>query len=123
MKEPEIIAAIKKARGLVSVAAEMLGCDRSTLTKRIGRSAKLKVALSEAREMTTDIAEGKLYSAIQKGESWAVCFYLKTQAKNRGYVERVENTGAIVNITPQELAAMTDEQLEAFISRASGGIS
>jgi hypothetical protein len=28
--------------------------------------------------------------AVLAGEAWAVCFYLKTQAKDRGYVERSE---------------------------------
>ena len=36
------------------------------------------------------MAELSLFKAIQTGEAWAVCFYLKTQGKDRGYVERYE---------------------------------
>ena len=43
------------------------------------------------------MAELALYKAIQDGEGWAVCFYLKTQGKQRGYIERqeIEHSGAI----------------------------
>jgi hypothetical protein len=32
-----------------------------------------------------------LYSAVLRGEAWAVCFFLKTQARDRGYVERQDH--------------------------------
>jgi hypothetical protein len=38
-----------------------------------------------------DDAESALYKAALAGEAWAVCFFLKTQAKDRGYVERVQH--------------------------------
>ena len=37
-----------------------------------------------------DLAESALKRAVLAGEGWAVCFALKCQGKNRGYVERVE---------------------------------
>jgi hypothetical protein len=37
-----------------------------------------------------DNVESVLYSKALAGEAWAVCFFLKTQAKHRGYVERQE---------------------------------
>lgn len=40
-----------------------------------------------------DLAEAKLLSAINSGEAWAVCFFLKTQGKKRQYTERVQVTG------------------------------
>jgi len=40
-----------------------------------------------------DVAEAALLRAIQKGEAWAVCFFLKCKAKQRGYSERTEITG------------------------------
>jgi hypothetical protein len=51
------------------------------------------LAIKEERERMTDVAEMALFDAIKEGEGWAVCFYLKTQGKERGYIERHEFTG------------------------------
>jgi len=39
------------------------------------------------------MAEGKLYQNIANNDTTSIIFYLKTQAKQRGYVERYEHTG------------------------------
>ncbi len=89
---PEMVTvALKDTRGMVAVAARKLGCDRQTIYNLAKTDDGVREALVEAREFTTDTAELSLFSAIQKGEPWAVCFYLKTQGKNRGYVERHEH--------------------------------
>ena len=87
-KVHEVIDAIDEAHGLVSVAARRLGCHPETVRNYVKRHPTVAQALKDARDHTTDIAEQALFKAIQKGEGWAVCFYLKTQGKSRGYVER-----------------------------------
>lgn len=87
----QIIKALRESRGLVAVAARKLGCARQTIYNRAEKSEAVREALVEAREFTTDIAEAALYKAIEAGEGWAVCFYLKTQGKGRGYIERQEH--------------------------------
>lgn len=89
----QVAAALDKSRGLVSVAARALGISRTTLYAYVEKDPALQAALSDARELTTDVAEAKLFQAVEKGEAWAICFYLKTQGKGRGYVERQEHTG------------------------------
>jgi hypothetical protein len=49
-----------------------------------------QAALANSREKMIDNVESVLYSQALAGEAWAVCFFLKTQAKHRGYVERVQ---------------------------------
>ena len=49
----------------------------------------LITALTEARETMLDTAESVLYSKILAGDITALIFFLKTQGKSRGYIERV----------------------------------
>jgi hypothetical protein len=83
-------AALLASRGLVSVAADRLGCSAETIRLYRKRHPSVEAACREARDAMTDIAELALYNKIRDGEGWAVCFYLKTQGKERGYVETVE---------------------------------
>jgi hypothetical protein len=64
-------------------------------------------AISDANEEVNDVAELKLYDAIKRGEAWAICFRLKTKAKNRGYVEKAELTGT--NGAPVKIKLVYDE--------------
>jgi hypothetical protein len=89
----QVIAAIERSHGKVSLAAKALKCTRQTVLNYTKDYPQVKQALEDARELTLDIAEDKLFKAIQKGQSWAICFYLKTQGKKRGYIERQEHTG------------------------------
>lgn len=109
--DTQIIKAIRDARGLIAVAARKLDVDRQTIYNRMKQSAKVRDAVEEARDFTTDVAEAKLFQAIEAGEAWAVCFYLKCQAKGRGYVEKqqVEHTGK--DGGPIETRALSDDEL------------
>lgn len=97
LSDKRIINALRETRGLVAVAARKLGCSRTTIYDRIEKSPAVREALEEARDYTLDTAESSLFRAIENGEAWAVCFYLKTQGKGRGYVERqeVEHSGRV----------------------------
>jgi hypothetical protein len=90
----EMIAAIQEAHGLVLVAATRLGCSTSTIYRRADRFASVRDALQSAREEIVDLAEAKLYQAVQAGEAWAVTLVLRTLGRRRGYVERQELSGA-----------------------------
>jgi hypothetical protein len=88
-----VIEALRKSHGLKAVAARALGCHRNTVDEYCRRYQSVADVIREERESMTDIAESALFRKINVGEAWAVCFYLKTQAKDRGYVERTEHTG------------------------------
>jgi len=88
---PEQVAdALRAAHGFTSHAARRLGCCPNTVRKYLEQYAEVREARREAREEMTDLAEAALYRAVNNGEAWAICFYLKCLAKQRGYVERVE---------------------------------
>jgi hypothetical protein len=52
------------------------------------RWPELREIVEEERELLLDNAENALHKAIMRGEAWAICFFLKTRGKARGYSER-----------------------------------
>ena len=90
----QVADALTQAKGFVSVAARNLGCADNTVRNYIERYAVCKQAVTDAREAMIDYAEGKLYQNIQNNDTVSILFFLKTQAKQRRYVERTEVTGA-----------------------------
>ena len=89
---PELIAT---HRGNVSAVARALNMPRSSVHVIIQADPALKQLLDDERERMLDNAEDRLGMAVDKGEAWAVCFTLKTQGQQRGYIERqrVEHSG------------------------------
>lgn len=88
-----VIEAVKETHGLLTLAAVKSGIGYRTICRYVAENPAVAEAVQEAKEGTLDLAEGKLFTAISKGEAWAICFYLKTQGKQRGYTERHEVTG------------------------------
>ena len=86
----EIIEAIKKNNGIMAKAAQGLGCSRTTIANYINNYPTVKAAYDEANETNIDFVESKLMSNISNGDTTAIIFFLKTKAKNRGYVEKQE---------------------------------
>jgi hypothetical protein len=92
--QEEMIKALEESKGLIAPAARALGCSRDTIRSYLEEYTAVRQAKLDQREAVTDMAENALYQAILDREAWAVCFYLKCMAKDRGYVERAELTGA-----------------------------
>jgi hypothetical protein len=88
-----VIATIAELKGNVSAVARKFKMSRPTLYKYIEAHPSVKAALDSERETMLDNAESALYRAVIDGQAWAVCFFLKTQGKSRGYIERSEVTG------------------------------
>ena len=89
----QMIEALEHGRGLIAPAARYLGCSRDTIRSYLEEYTAVWQAKLDQREAVTDMAEHALYQAILDREAWAVCFYLKCMAKDRGYAERAEVTG------------------------------
>lgn len=86
----QMVEALESSRGLVSVAAKRMRCSPTTIRAYAKKHKSVAEAMRDQRAEVTDMAEAALFKAISNGEAWAVCFYLKTQGKDRGYVERTE---------------------------------
>jgi len=98
MKRPAkevVIAALEKAYGNKTVAAKSLQTSRNSLDIWIKSYKITQDEIQTYRDLALDIAEYKLIQAINEGRTAELIFFLKTQGKSRGYVERqeVENSG------------------------------
>jgi hypothetical protein len=89
----QIIAALKKTKGLVYLAAKRLECDPDTIMNYCKRYPAVERAKQALRGEMVDLAEMRLLQSIQNGQAWGIAFALKTLGKDRGYVERQELTG------------------------------
>lgn len=95
-KKEQIATALRFTYGRKSEAAAGLGVTPETMSNYMKRFPELHKVVDEAREAGIDYAESKLFEMIKEKVPAAVIFYLKTQAKTRGYVEdhHFEHTGA-----------------------------
>ena len=88
---------LRAQRGNQAAVARHFGVTRSAVCHFIKAHDSLEAITVECRESMKDVAENALYKAVEAGEAWAVCFYLKCQAKDRGYFEKseVDHTGNV----------------------------
>jgi hypothetical protein len=80
-------ARLRELGGNLAAVARHFGVTRQAVWKFVQARPTLKAAADDVRESMKDHAESALHAAVLRGERWAVCFYLKTQAKDRGYIE------------------------------------
>ena len=87
---------ITEKRGNLSAVARSFGRSRTWLYNTLNdKYPELWAIVEEARESLIDDAESELQKQmLKKGNIAALIFFLKTQGKSRGYVERQELTGA-----------------------------
>jgi hypothetical protein len=97
LNKNKVLQDIESTRGNLAAIARAYGITRQAVQKFVSQDPELVEATNEARESKLDEAEDKLYTeAIEKGNTAALIFLLKTQGKGRGYIEnvRTELTGA-----------------------------
>lgn len=108
----QAVEAIRENKGFITQSAKSLGVSRRHLHRLINRHPTIKEAVQDAREEMKDFTESKLYQGIDNDNTALIIFYLKTQAKDRGYVERQEITGHGGGPVKIDFSKLTDEELE-----------
>lgn len=111
--QQQVASALRSTQGLMFLAAKNLGCDTDTLRNYRKRFPELEAVIADARGQVVDLAESKLWKALQDGEGWAITFFLRTQGKDRGYSERIDlsHSGSIKH----DVKSLTDDELDAII--------
>jgi len=114
----EVIEALKKHQGLAALAADSLGVTAQTIYNYRDKYPSVAEAIFHLREKRHDVVEGKLWGRINNDDTTAIIFYLKTQAKGRGYVERQELTGRdggpVEHSVKQDLSKLSVDELRAL---------
>ncbi len=90
----------------------MLGCGPNTVYNYINEYETVKAAHVAVREQRHDYVESKLMELIGQHNPSAIIFYLKCQAKDRGYVEKqeIQHSGDLsVNVRD-----LSDDELRAI---------
>lgn len=100
-KKRAMLEALQKSLGIVTVAVRSLESDREKAENlRRYHYSWLKTddtyrqEVDSIADIALDFAESKLHKQIEKEDTTATIFYLKTKGKKRGYIERQELTGA-----------------------------
>jgi len=87
----KITKALIDFKGNITRASEAIGINRRTLTRYLADDPQLKEVQLEAKEVEKDFYEECLRNHAEKNVVGAI-FYLKTQARDRGYIENPEPT-------------------------------
>ena len=95
---------VTEYNGNIAAIARRLGVSRGTIHNRINESPTLRTAIDDAHEALVDNVESALYREVLNGNVTAMIFWLKTQGKRRGWVERTEIAGVdggpmVINMT------------------------
>jgi hypothetical protein len=115
-----VAAALMATHGNISAAARSLSVTRKAIQQRIKQVPGLQEAVTEARESAKDNIESALEVQALDGNIAAICFFLKTQAKERGYVEGIHELKESFALLVAELGKLRAEYAEFQRSNHGG---
>lgn len=119
IKDEDILGALRNSNGLVVCAARELGCSTQAIYNHAKKNPEIIEEIEFQRSQLIGRAKLGLVNALDNDEAWAVMFTLKTLAKDEGFTERQEVTGAnggpLRHAVGPDLENYTDEQLRSYI--------
>lgn len=111
--DPVLIASLlAKYNGNIAAVAREVSKGRDTVHRLIQNNETLQTVLANTREGMLDNAESSLTAQVLKGNLTAIIFFLKTQGRKRGYVERQQIEHGEIGATEVEeevIATRTNE--------------
>ena len=103
-----VLETFKKSLANVSATCKANDISRTTWYEWLKDHEWFAKEVGIIKEDTKDFVEGKLMQNISAGKEASIFFYLKTQAKDRGYIERTE----VINKDVDEFENLTDDELD-----------
>lgn len=89
-KKRKFLELFRKNMGIVSATCEAMNISRQTYYDWLKSDDEFKKSCEDIKETQIDFAESSLLKQIKDGNATSTIFYLKTQGKSRGYIERQE---------------------------------
>lgn len=78
--------------GNVWLSCEKLGIARNTHYRWLKEDPAYAELVADIPEIVKDFAEASLLNQIKQGVPSSTIFFLKTKARDRGYIEKIEQT-------------------------------
>lgn len=99
-QKADFIELLEKSLGILSTAIERAGITRARYLNWYNSDEEFSKRVDSITEKQIDFVESKLLEKINKGDTSAITFYLKTKGKDRGYTEKqvMEDKEVIINI-------------------------
>lgn len=113
--QQRFLEALEANYGIVQQAANKTGMHRSSHYRWMEQDPEYAEKVRELKNVALDFAEHQLLVRIQEKSDTALIFYLKTQGKSRGYVERQEVVGTVRTHRAIEMSA---EEAKKFLDDA-----
>lgn len=85
-----LLEKLKESKGIISYACTAAKIDRDTYYRYLNEDDEFRQEVRNIKESQIDVVEAALLSNIADKKEASIFFYLKTQAKHRGYVEKIE---------------------------------
>lgn len=94
-QQKEFLTVFNQVVGNISMACRQANIKSRTTYYRWLENDEFRDAVENVNESFIDLAESQLRAAVSRGDMNAVFFLLKTKGKNRGYVERTEQSVSV----------------------------
>lgn len=89
--DKQIVHALREKKGMVYLAAKMIGCTAQAIYHRATKSKRVARVMEQEDGIVDDVAEMQLYKAICAGELSAIFYRLSTKGKKRGFTQKTEH--------------------------------
>jgi hypothetical protein len=94
LTESGVAEALREFGGNMAAVARKFGVQRMSVWEYVQNREHLREICAEEKEVLCDDVEGGFLRNCKNGNVAAQIFFLKTQARHRGYSERVEVSGS-----------------------------
>lgn len=90
-EQSDFLIALEKAIGITQAALENTGVSRPKFLLWYNTNEEFANRVNQIQDKQIDFVESKLLERINKGDTTAITFYLKTKGKERGYTDKAQN--------------------------------